>query len=152
MTDSGTITLRDSIIKLSGNYTFSRGSLLLLDNVEISGTNKFVYSSGLTSTISTLSNLLIDYGITFSYDPWRPYKNLIYMNDNTSSIWLDGCTLYSTRTGLQLTQGRLMLENNLTFTSEARYDAEAMVLNNAVDMRIFPGSTVNVYGRLRLDP
>ena len=44
-----------------------------------------------------------------------------------------------------------MIDDNVTFSSEALYNAEAIVLNNVVDVQFLSGSLLDVYGLIRLD-
>lgn len=151
MTDRGAITLRNSLISLSRNYTFSRGSILFDEDTMITGTNKFIYATGLSSTIASQSTLFIDQGVTFSYAPRRGNKNLINMTNNTSSLYLNGCTLHSTRTGLQLDSGMVIFDNKVTFSSEARNNAEALTLKSGLTMSVMGGAQLELFGRIRYD-
>lgn len=151
LTDRGAITLRNCTLVLSQDYTFSRGSFLVDDSLIVTGTNKFVYTTGLTSTIGSSSTLFLDFGITFSYQPRVAKKNLISMTDSTAYLYLNGCTLYSTRTGLQLSMGTLIIDDKVTFTSEARSTSEAMIISSNLTARVKGQATVELFGLIRYD-
>ncbi len=149
MTDSAAITLRNSGLTLSDEYTFSRGSMLFDDEVVITGTNSFIYSSNVTSTIATRSVLLVDRGMTFSYSPRRANRNLLYFADDSSMLYLRGCSLLSTRTGLILSGGSIVIDDVVTMSSGALYDVEGLTLNSTLTINILGGATLNLYGRIR---
>lgn len=147
LTDEGSITLRNCTLVLGQDYTFSRGSMLFTDEVIVTGTSRFIYSSGLTSTISSVTTLFLDSGITFSYSPRRASGTLINMVDNTSYLYLNGGTLHSTRTGLQLSTGTLIVDDKVTFSSEARRSvSEALRLNSDLTIRIKGRGTADFNG------
>ncbi len=148
MTNDGAIILRNSIVTLAREYTFSQGSLLFAENVVLTGTNKFNYTSKLSSTIASASTLFLDHDVTFSYAPLRAVKNLLYMADATSELYLNGCTLHSTRTGLSLSDGILTLDDKVTMSSEAKFNAEALRLNSNLDIRVRGGASLELFGRV----
>lgn len=150
LTDRGAITFRNSIINLANNYTFSRGLLLFDEDVVITGSTRFIYSTRLSSTINTDSILLIDRGVTFSYAPVTNSTSLIVMTDVTSNLYLNGCTLYTTRTGLSLSTGTIFLDDLVTFTSDAQFDAEALCLGANVNAIMLGNSQLRVFGRLKI--
>ncbi|MBS1987768.1 WD40 repeat domain-containing protein [Candidatus Dependentiae bacterium] len=147
--DSGTVTLSNCSLYLTNDYTFSRGSILFKEDVTISGTNKFNYTTKLTSTIATLSRLFFNNNMTFSYAPLRANRTLINMTDETSRLLLDGCTLYSTRTGLTLSNGTLIIDNKVTISSDAKYDAESMQLSSDLNIVIRGAAMLELIGRVR---
>lgn len=148
MTNNGAITLRNSIVTLAREYTFSQGALLFAENVVLTGTNKFNYTSKLSSTIASASTLFLDHDVTFSYAPLRAAQNLLYMADATSELYLNGCSLHSTRTGLSLSDGILTLDDKVTMSSEAKFNAEALRLNSNLDIRVRGGASLELFGRV----
>lgn len=149
MTDDGQITLRNSTIKLESNFTFSRGSLLFEQENIITGTSKLIYSSARASTISSFSKLILSNDITFSYDPRIGKKNLLYMPNSTACLHLNKCSLHSTRTGLLLDRGTLVIDNNVTFSSEAKNSGEALELGSTLELNILGGSILELFGKIK---
>ena len=147
-TDDATITLQNCDLQLSRDFTFSRGSILFSHDVTISGTSKLNYSSVNSSTIDSLSTLLIDRNLTFSYDPDRANKSLLYMEDITSTLFLNGCTLYTTHTGLKLSTGTLVIDNSVTFSSEGRNNTESIELDSDLDIDVLSNACLKFYGRI----
>ena len=149
--DRGAITFRNCYLYLAQDYTFSSGSFFVDDHFVITGTNKFIYTTGLTSTIGSSSMFFFDLGTTLSYNPRVANPNLIFMTDMTSNLYLNGCTLYSTRTGLQLSSGTLIIDDTVTFTSEARYSSEAMIISSNLTTKVLGRATIDLYGFIRYD-
>jgi len=151
LTDDGVLVVKNSILTLARDYTFSRGSILFTQDVAFSGTNRFVYSTGLTSTIDTDSLLYFGYGTTFSYAPRKASKSLLAMTDPTSILYLDGSSLFSTRTGLQLSVGTLILDDNVTLSSGAHFPAEGISLKSNLTVQVRGGANLNLFGIIRAD-
>ena len=151
LTDNASITLRHCILSLSSDYTFSRGSLIFDNDVMVTGSCKFIYTSGMPSTINSQTQLFFDTGVTFSYAPILPRRDLLVMTDQTSVLYLNGCSLVTTRTGLQLSTGMLLLDGRTTMSSAARYTAEGIGLSSNLDIRVLGGATLDVFGIVRAD-
>ena len=115
----------------------------------MTGTNKFSYTAARTSTISSFGMLTFDHGTTFSYAPRVAKKNLIFMTDETSEIYLNGCTLSSTITGLRLTSGSLTFDNKVTLSSQARNTGEAFELTPNVKINVLGNALVDAYGIIK---
>jgi len=151
LTDSASLVLKNALLTLSSDYTFSRGSILFDADTTISGTNAFIYTSNVGSTIDSNSSLIIDQGVTFSYAPMGPYRNLVFMPDPTAILYLDGCTLVSTRTGLQLSGGTLAIDNAVTMSSQARFYAEGISLKSDLTVDLLGSANLQFYGIIRTD-
>lgn len=151
LSDQGSMTFKNSILGLSDEYTFSRGSIFIDEQVMITGGNKFNYTTGLSSTIGSKSTLFLDRDVTFSYQPRRARSNLITMADSTACLYLNGCTLHSTRTGLNLSTGSLIIDDKVTFTSEARSMSEALFLNSNLSAKVRGDAVAEFFGLVRYD-
>ncbi len=146
LTNSGRITLRNCELCLDQDFTFSQGSLLFEGDVILSGTHIFSYTTPLTSTIADDATWYIGYGATLQYNPTRPSKDLIYMETSDARLFLDGCSLHSTTTGLHLTKGILVIDNDVTMSSAATIPSEGLALNQSLDIQIRGGATLDLYG------
>lgn len=146
MTDNGSLTLRNCVLSLANNYTFSRGALLFDKDSIVTGSNTFAYTTVRTSTIDSESTLFLDTGITFSYAPSRANRTLLYMNDVSSHLYLNGCTLFATRTGLDIARGTILLDNKITLSSQARYNAEGIIFKNDTTIKVLADAAINGYG------
>jgi len=154
--NNSSITIDSSKLYLSSNFNFTMGSILFGGDTIISGTTVFCYSSGMGSTIDSGVVLYLDRGITFSYAPSRAQRDLIYMQDKTSSLYLDNCSLHSTKTGMRLTRGTLFLDNQVTFSSEGNATSEAICFGNGdvnddLSVYLLAGARLNLYGRLEYE-
>jgi WD40 repeat protein len=157
LANNASIVFENCKLTFTSNFVFGTGSILFNQDVMISGTNKFSYTSVMGSTINKYSTLYLDKGLTFSYSPAGAYRNLIYMPDNSAWLVLDQCTLHVTRTGLQLITGQLFFENNVILQSEATASkSQAIIFGNGnskndLGINLLAGAQVNVSGRLELE-
>jgi 6-phosphogluconolactonase (cycloisomerase 2 family) len=151
--DNASIVLRNCTIRLDHDFIFDTGSLLFDGDVIFTGTNKFIYSSSRTSTISSGSMLKFDHDTTFSYDPSIANRDLLYMTDETSILHLNGSTLHSTETGIRLTRGAVFLDNAATFSSEGSVTSEAICFGdgtseNDISVKLLSDEDLTLYGPL----
>ncbi len=146
--DVGLITLQGSSLYLSSDFSYTTGSLRFDGDVVISGTSSFNYTSNQASTVAGHSLLFLDAGLTFKYAPGTDNRNLIVFEDVTSRLFLDGCTLLSTTTGLRLTRGTLLIDNkNYFFNSGATALSEGISFGNGIilddlTINILPGASI----------
>jgi len=150
MVDSGALTLRNCILALDSDFTFSRGTMFFDENVIITGTSKFIYSARFGSTIGSQSVLMMSNNTTLSYAPLAARENLLTMEDQTSILFLDGCTLASTRTGLILDTGTLVMDNRVTLSSQGRNSAEAIQLRTNLTVKILGSAQVDLFGQVKV--
>lgn len=144
--DSASLILDNVRWVQSGDYTFSRGSILFVNKVDVVGQHVFNFSPTLTSTIETDSILYFDVGTTFSYSPQVPKRTLLFMEDTTSFLSLNGCSVVATRTGLQLSQGTMIIDNHVTFSSQARFLAEGIELQSTLNIMVLGSATLDFFG------
>ena len=115
-TANGTIILQNASLILTDNFRYKLGGLIAQDTL-FSGFYGFNYESSLTFSI--FRTVTMDSGFTFSYSPSVNRRDLIYM-EPTSQIYLNGCTLASTTTGMRLTKGTLIVDSqNLLYNTGA---------------------------------
>jgi hypothetical protein len=135
-------------LMLEGDYSFTSGNLLTFDNVEIEGTGNFFYQS--PDPLSIVGKLTLT-GITLQYNPPTDNRNLIELNNNffeQSSLCLNGCTLSSTTTGMQLTDGQLIVTGKNYLSNSATSLSEGFCFgdgnsNDDLTIIINPGSSLN---------
>lgn len=121
LTDDSTITLQNVKCIFDGNFTFSKGALIFLENVEFIGKNKkFIYQTNMTSTIKDNALVTLSDGFTFSYDPISGNKNLLEFEADDSRLYLNGGNLYSAYNGLNLIKGQMLVDNNSSIIIEER--------------------------------
>ena len=116
--NNATITFKDSNLLLSNNYSVTCGALNFERDVVMTGTNEFAYNSTQPATIATESSLFLDTGTTFKYAPTSSNRDLIVMEDVTSKLYLNGCTLNTTMTGMRLTKGSVIVDHKNVLENE----------------------------------
>jgi hypothetical protein len=118
MDNYSTITFQNVDIYFDSDFTFSQGHFDVLNSAKFIGNCKFIYNTIQPSTIASGATLVLDSGITFSYDPGNMRKDLIEFEDSSACLQLNGATLHATVTGLQLIKGCLEIEQNSYLESE----------------------------------
>jgi DNA-binding beta-propeller fold protein YncE len=113
------LALDNVILSLGDDFYINRGQIFIHNDVSVTGTSALVYRSPKSSFITSHGCLLFDLGTTFSYAPSCTSNDLIVMNNQSSTIVLDGCSLNVTHTGMRLTTGRLYLNNKVNLNSMA---------------------------------
>jgi hypothetical protein len=138
------IVFKNTELRMTDNYSFTNGFMSFCSDAIISGDDHiFTYASNKKSMVTGNAQLLIDTGVTFSYD--SPGGKKQFGMDPTARIVLDGCSLHSTRSGLHLTQGTLVIDDRVTLSSEALYNAQALEIDSTnVEVRILPGATMDI--------
>lgn len=121
LTDDSTITLQNVKCIFDEDFTFSRGALIFLDNVELLGNGKkFIYQTSMTSTIKDNSILALGNNFTFSYDSISGYSNLLKFEADDSYLFLNGGTLYASYNALNLLNGALAVDRTSNIIIEER--------------------------------
>lgn len=143
----------DCTISLTANMLIGFAGISLRNDVFITGSGNIIYAATRTSTIEKNSRLMFDKNSGLLYMPQNANRDLLYMTDKTSEIILNGGSLYSTRTGLRLTRGSLVLDGKSTLSSMGIAVSEAICFGdgseeNNLDIYLDPAAQVDVYGRL----
>jgi len=116
-THKSKLALENVELDLADDFYFNEGQLFVHQDVVITGTSQFVYRS--TQPCRIYSTLNFEPQTTFVYYPATTSKDLVCLQDRISNLFLNGCTLQITHTGLRLTKGRLFCDNKLTFSTAA---------------------------------
>jgi hypothetical protein len=133
--DTSVLTMKSAQIVLAGDYTFSTGYFNIYEDCGVSGKDQvFTYSSGAQSIIQADATWRFDRNTTLSYEAdlriyppdfawtstsYDASRNRIKLNTTTSRLFLDGCTLWSTHTGIYLDTGVLVVNDKVTLHSAA---------------------------------
>ncbi len=150
--DNASIVFRNSDLVLDGNFTFSTGSFTIQDDVIITGTHTFSFegSGQKTSRIAANSTLLLDTGVTFSYAPRAANQDLLAFTNVTSRLYLNGCTLKTTSTGMRLTKGTMIVDNqNSVYNDSPSSMSGAFTLGNGIaaddlTIQIMPNANIEM--------
>lgn len=152
---SSQLSLHNVTIALSGDYTFTQGQLFIHNDVVICGTSSFIYASNQPSHIAQNSLLYFDIGTTFSYAPSNATaasnSSLINMEDKTSKLIFNNCSLNVSVAGLNVTKGTVILNNKLwiynyggTGAGDCFKFGDGSNSINDVNLQIYPGATINL--------
>jgi hypothetical protein len=177
--DTASLNLKRSDLVLEGAYTFSRGVINVYEDCLVSGKDQvFTYSSGAQSTIQADATWRFDRNTTLSYeadmgvnpDSWTETtynnsRNRIKLNTTTSRLFLDGCTLWSTHTGIYLDTGVLVVNDKVTLRSVAGVEegitgignyatqasGEEAEFNANLRIEMLAGAVLDVNGHLKYE-
>ena len=121
---TATLTLNNTVFDCAQNYNFEYGTLVINNDVTVKGDNFiFAYQSDEPLTIMSESGILLDSGLTLSYDSLTGWTDGIAFTDPSSYLALNGATLHTTTTGLNsygsmFVQGRGALEAEMLVSPE----------------------------------
>ena len=148
LANNANLSIQDSVFVLSGDFTFDQGSLDFYNDVVIQGTADaaFIYESSERATIHSYSKLLIDRNITFSYAPSVALKDRLSFEDASSTLYLNGCTLFSSNVGMELTNGRLVIEDKVTIQNNATVQSQALVIKEPIEVDVLSGAIFDTVG------
>ncbi len=121
------LCLDNAELDLPNDFYFNQGSMFVHNDVAVTGTSAFFYRSCQPSFITSGAKLYFDVGTTLDFYPSTTgtpsllAKDLLFMSDPTSQLYLNSCTLKSTYTGFRLTKGQLLFDNKVSMTSAAAF-------------------------------
>jgi hypothetical protein len=145
--NQSTFSLSNVDLRLSSTFTHERGYLDFLDRVSIAGNGKsIVLNAAQPVTIHDNSDLILDRGLTLTYQSESAQTNKFVFNSSSSRCHLNNATLNSTFTGLALATGQLLVNGRSRLVSNGRNNAEGMVLHDSLDLHILPGSRLSLSG------
>ncbi len=145
MQNNANLTLQNCNLVLTDDYRFRDGGLIFLDST-ISGFHTFSFESSISCSIQR--SLLLDTGVTFSYSPPVARNDLIW-TDTSSILYLNGCTLKTTSTGLCLTKAKIVVDGqNQAYNDGVTTLSGAFILGNGdpaydVKLEILPGAKLD---------
>ncbi|MFH1644116.1 MAG: hypothetical protein ABIA74_02980 [bacterium] len=161
------LVFKDVEIAMSGNYTFTQGTIFVYDDVTFTGTSKFIFESDRPLIINPHACLCFDLDTTFSFAPRNKNRNLIEMKDEVSSIYLNGSTFSAPAdtNGVLLTKGKLIMNNNVNLinldggipnsnlnTGSAITFGDGINSQNNLDAYVLSGALVDTLGFVDYNP
>jgi hypothetical protein len=106
------LILDNVVVHLVGDYTFTGGKCNVCNGVIISGAHTLNFRSSYDLTIEKNATLMLDIDVIFKYHPEDKKKTHVVMLDQTSILFLNGCTINTPRTqGLVLTKGHVIVDH-----------------------------------------
>jgi WD40 repeat protein len=146
------LCLDNTTIDLGNDFLFPQGQFFIHNDVKFTGTSALVYTSPVPSWIASGGRLYFDHGTTFSVAPATftdaPYTlkntytdcNFIKMVDKNSQLYLNGCSLKTTDTGMRLTKGSICFDNVITTQSISSTKLLSVTLTTST----FPGARARI--------
>lgn len=141
----GSIILRNSMLCLDHDVTFTQGSLLFEGDVMMTGTNRFVYASAQTSTIARRACLA-----------FMPQTSLVignqcgkqpfYCEDEDAILYLNNSTLMHENDGVLFDRGTIMLDNSVTLSNSALLPDQGLTFSDRINIVIANAAVVHTHG------
>jgi len=134
------LALNNVVVRPTGDFLFPQGQLFVHNDVMMTGTSAFIYASPMPSFITAGSCLYFDQGTTFSVAPSTftdaaytlkntyTSSNFLQFADASSSLYFNGCSLYSTPTGCRFTKGNIFLDNHVICKSDTTVTMTSVTL------------------------
>jgi 6-phosphogluconolactonase (cycloisomerase 2 family) len=144
----GSITLRNAHCMLDTDFTFSQGSLLFQEDVILSGTHQFIYSSQQTSSIDAGGTVYLMPGMTLHYAPPSENNALLHFNEQATLFFNDQSSLSSTTTGLHITQGMIVIDGKVTFSNTGQAQSESIIFNNKATIALSGNGLLDCIGNI----
>lgn len=147
---SSVLSLQDVIWIQDSDYTFTQGTIEIFGSVKMTGGDfGFGYESDQVSMIKQDATWFFDSDMTFSYVPPTAASNLIAFADKTSALHLYETTLHATTTGIEFTNGTVIVEGTCPVDSQATVEAEGIRLGdgtvaNDIDLKVLAESGFRV--------
>lgn len=131
---------------LDGDISFTVGKIYVTDDLLLTGTHIFTYRSTESIFLDSDANVILDFGLTFSYDPLNNNPNLIQFA-NGGQITLNGATMYATSGGQKFLKATILVTNRSYLACEGTSTANAMIFGDGVNTL----NNVNVIARADLE-
>ncbi len=148
--DSSKIIFDNVRIAFDNDYSFTRGSFKILNNVDFLNAHTFFYQSALSCTIDRYSRwrLAEDIRLSIGRKNGISSRDPIYFEDSTSVIEADRATFSITSSGMRVTRGKLEISNFLGIETDSTYSKNGMIMGDGTRSGDFtflfnPGSTLN---------
>lgn len=155
MNDSAALELDAVRWIQSDDYTFSCGSISIQNNVDFANRYKFVYSSGLTSTIASDSTWYFSDLAEVTFGRKRsPYdREPIYFEDYSSILRLENATLVVTSSGIRLTRGTFLCDREVKVYAHSMSYGMGLELGDGVaendpSIKLLPGAVLKLINGL----
>jgi hypothetical protein len=149
LSNKSSIEFDNAQIILSNDYTFTMGSMKFYRDVTWAGTTQWHYASAMGSTIDSQARLIFDRGLSWFYDPSIVNKYGIIFTDSSAQWLLNGNELTISPTGIQLTKGHWVIDDENVLVGQGTTLSEAIILGNGVsdddfDLELLPAATITL--------
>lgn len=150
--DSAQLVLDDVVWVQDSNYTFSVGSILFKDAVELTGAYTFAYESLYTSTIDLKSELTVSNGMYFAMGRTQEGgADPLYLEGLSSGIRMSNSRLCVCQYGLRLTHGSLLFDRDVIIDIDSTSTANGLLFGDGTSegdmiVELYPGASVRFTG------
>lgn len=132
--NKSTLSLEQTTLILDDDYSFSVGHFDVLLDCAIAGYEyTFSYETNQMSTVQPNSTLMLTDDLIFFYNPPSNMKNLLKFVDRSSQLVLSNVTLCSTKTGIQFTQGTIIVDGESVFKSDSVVKNEGIMFGDGTN-------------------
>lgn len=145
--NTGTVSFSSNVgLILDGDMSFTVGQLYVAEELILTGTHKFSYQSTQSVILSSDANVVLGFGLTFSYDPSNKAQGLFQFMPG-SVITLAGATMHAASGGQQFLKANIVVEDRSYLSSEGTSTANAMIFGDGVNI----ANNVSVIARADLE-
>jgi len=124
---TSTVSCENVTWLLDSDFSFTQGNFAVVAQLLLQADEAtFAYETTGGFYLDADSDLVVDSGVTFLYDPVSANKNLMHFYDASSRLVLNGGALYASTVGLNLYKGTLFIDRHSYVMSDATNDAEAI--------------------------
>lgn len=150
--NSGSLFFREVTWDLSNDYIFDKGSFFVQNWLNVQGAlgASFQYLTTQTSIILPHSQLLFDYGTTFSYAPLSAANNLLRLVDSTSIFMLSSALLHTSTGGINFTKGLCKVDGKSSMSNRGATKNQGIIFGDNVsainncNMEIMPAAQLDL--------
>lgn len=132
--DTSNLVLQNVTFNIDNLYTFSTGSIKIIDNLTLKGTGTFVYDSPQTSTIEDASKIYVTDLLCFNVGNNSSSGNVpFHFNSSSSKIEFDNCYLYVRYPGVSFPGGLLSIKSNVAIDMTSTTSTNGLILGDGVN-------------------
>lgn len=132
--DSSGLIFDNCTFLMDGDFCFTVGSFSIQNNVDVMGTHTFFYQSSMTSTVQPNASLHIASDSQLSIGKSQTLGNEpLYFENGTSALIIDNATLVVTSSGMQLTRGHFILENEVEVDIGSTSTMNGLIIGDGTD-------------------
>jgi len=124
---TSTVSCENVTWLLDSDFSFTQGNFAVVAQLLLQADEAtFAHEATGGFFLDAYSDVIVDSGVTFFYDPVSANKNLMQFYDASSRLVLNGGALYASTVGLNLYKGTLFVDRHSYVMSDATNDAEAI--------------------------
>lgn len=148
--ETGTIVLDNSSYYLDANYSFTIGSLHLINNVEFCGSSTLFYDSSKSFTIHKNSQCTITGGTTLGIRVNTPEygQKAVWFEDDSSQMEFVNSGIVIGRGGVLITRGTIVFDGRVNIDAHSTNTSNGLIFGTGVAaddilVKFYPAARVN---------